>query len=193
MNDHRDSSSAGFIGTPSDAVPQILAEGRGGITTLFVSMAQRHPDGGRCALPAMAHPGSPAGATPPRQRARVPARCVDAGVPRGAGGERRALRGDRPSHDLFLRRYRRARRIQQALQGTLERRPGSVRAPTGAARRLRRGDPDRGAASEGRLGRAAVVPGEGGIPAHRRGCGICDSIDGCARRRGPVVCQFRSN
>ena len=45
MNDHRDSSSAGFIGTPSDAVPQILAEGRGGITTLFVSMAQRHPDG----------------------------------------------------------------------------------------------------------------------------------------------------
>lgn len=45
MNDPRDSSSAGFVGTPSDAVPQILAQGRGGITTLFVSMAQRHPDG----------------------------------------------------------------------------------------------------------------------------------------------------
>ena len=45
MSDPCGNSSAGFVGTPSDAVPQILAEGRGGITTLFVSMAERHPDG----------------------------------------------------------------------------------------------------------------------------------------------------
>ena len=32
-------------GTPSDEVAEILATGRGEITTLFVSMAARHPDG----------------------------------------------------------------------------------------------------------------------------------------------------
>ncbi|KUH94066.1 hypothetical protein [Mycobacterium sp. IS-1556] len=32
-------------GTPSDEVPDVLAEGRGDISTLFVSMARRHPDG----------------------------------------------------------------------------------------------------------------------------------------------------
>ncbi|BBZ41541.1 hypothetical protein MCNS_46040 [Mycobacterium conspicuum] len=32
-------------GTPSDEVAEILAAGRGEITTLFVSMATRHPDG----------------------------------------------------------------------------------------------------------------------------------------------------
>jgi hypothetical protein len=32
-------------GTPSDEVPEILAAGGGEITTLFVSMAVRHPDG----------------------------------------------------------------------------------------------------------------------------------------------------
>lgn len=32
-------------GTPSDQVTEVLATGNGGITTLFVSMATRHPDG----------------------------------------------------------------------------------------------------------------------------------------------------
>ena len=32
-------------GTPSDEVEGVLATGRGDITTLFVSMATRHPDG----------------------------------------------------------------------------------------------------------------------------------------------------
>ncbi|MCV7441708.1 hypothetical protein H7K33_05680 [Mycobacterium paraense] len=32
-------------GTPSDEVPDVLATGRGEITTLFVSMATRHPEG----------------------------------------------------------------------------------------------------------------------------------------------------
>lgn len=32
-------------GTPSDEVTEVLATGDGGITTLFVSMATRHPDG----------------------------------------------------------------------------------------------------------------------------------------------------
>ncbi|KUI01693.1 hypothetical protein [Mycobacterium sp. IS-3022] len=32
-------------GTPSDEVPDVLAEGRGEVSTLFVSMARRHPDG----------------------------------------------------------------------------------------------------------------------------------------------------
>ena len=32
-------------GTPSDEVPAVLASGRGDVTTLFVSMATRHPEG----------------------------------------------------------------------------------------------------------------------------------------------------
>src|SRR5690348_14975006 len=32
-------------GTPSDEVPDVHATGRGDVTTLFVSMASRHPDG----------------------------------------------------------------------------------------------------------------------------------------------------
>lgn len=32
-------------GTPSDEVPDVLAAGRGDISTMFVSMAARHPDG----------------------------------------------------------------------------------------------------------------------------------------------------
>src|ERR1700727_2517029 len=32
-------------GTPSDEVAEVLATGRGEISTLFVSMATRHPDG----------------------------------------------------------------------------------------------------------------------------------------------------
>lgn len=36
---------AGFVGTPSDDVPQILATGRTDITTIYVSMAGRHPQG----------------------------------------------------------------------------------------------------------------------------------------------------
>jgi hypothetical protein len=32
-------------GTPSDELPDVLATGRGDVTTLFVSMARRHPDG----------------------------------------------------------------------------------------------------------------------------------------------------
>ncbi|SPM35355.1 hypothetical protein ASJ79_05240 [Mycobacterium rhizamassiliense] len=34
-----------FPGTPSDRVPEVLAAGRGDITTAFVSMATRHPHG----------------------------------------------------------------------------------------------------------------------------------------------------
>jgi hypothetical protein len=32
-------------GTPSDQLDDVLATGDGGITTLFVSKARRHPDG----------------------------------------------------------------------------------------------------------------------------------------------------
>jgi hypothetical protein len=34
-----------LVGTPSDEVPAILAEGRSGVSTIFVSMSARHPDG----------------------------------------------------------------------------------------------------------------------------------------------------
>jgi hypothetical protein len=34
-----------LAGAPSDEVPQILATGRGDITTMFVSMAEKHPEG----------------------------------------------------------------------------------------------------------------------------------------------------
>lgn len=35
----------GLSGTPSDEVPEILATGRSGVSTLFLSMAERHPEG----------------------------------------------------------------------------------------------------------------------------------------------------
>jgi hypothetical protein len=34
-----------LVGTPSDDVPAILANGRSGISTIFISMSARHPDG----------------------------------------------------------------------------------------------------------------------------------------------------
>lgn len=40
-----DDASTGLVGTPSDDAPGILATGRSDITTLFVSMAEKHPDG----------------------------------------------------------------------------------------------------------------------------------------------------
>ena len=69
-------------GTPSDEIDDVLATGRGDITTLFVSMATRHPDGIRRRVPALAHPGSPSRATSTVGRARLASVGVDAGVPR---------------------------------------------------------------------------------------------------------------
>ena len=34
-----------LVGTPSDAVPEILAAGRSGVTVLYVSLSARHPHG----------------------------------------------------------------------------------------------------------------------------------------------------
>jgi hypothetical protein len=34
-----------LVGTPSDDVPEILANGRSGISTVFISMSARHPEG----------------------------------------------------------------------------------------------------------------------------------------------------
>ena len=45
MNDIYKDSSAGLTGTPSDSAPDILATGRSDVTTLFLSMSERHPDG----------------------------------------------------------------------------------------------------------------------------------------------------
>ena len=36
---------ANLVGTPSDQVPEILATGRSDVTTLFVSLSARHPEG----------------------------------------------------------------------------------------------------------------------------------------------------
>jgi hypothetical protein len=36
---------ADLVGTPSDDAPDILATGRSGVTTIFVSMSERHPEG----------------------------------------------------------------------------------------------------------------------------------------------------
>lgn len=38
-------ANAGLVGTASDGVPAILATGDSGVSTLFLSMAERHPDG----------------------------------------------------------------------------------------------------------------------------------------------------
>lgn len=45
MSNSSDHPSAGLGGTPSDDSPAILAEGDSGIATLFISMAERHPEG----------------------------------------------------------------------------------------------------------------------------------------------------
>ena len=43
-----------LAGTPSDDVPGVLSTGSPGINTLFVSMAERHPEGAGHAHPAPA-------------------------------------------------------------------------------------------------------------------------------------------
>lgn len=45
MSDGNHKASSDLPGTPSDQVPEILTAGRGGISILFASMAERHPDG----------------------------------------------------------------------------------------------------------------------------------------------------
>lgn len=45
ISDTNDIPSGGLAGTPSDEVPGILATGRSDITTLFLSMSERHPGG----------------------------------------------------------------------------------------------------------------------------------------------------
>lgn len=41
----RENAATDLVGTPSDEAPEILAAGRADITTLFVSMAEKHPEG----------------------------------------------------------------------------------------------------------------------------------------------------
>ena len=45
MRDRQRAESTTFEGTPSDAAPDILATGRTDVTTVFVSMSARHPEG----------------------------------------------------------------------------------------------------------------------------------------------------
>ena len=79
-------------GTPSDEVADILATGSGDITTMFVSMATRHPEGADAEYlhwHTLDHR--------PEQhrlsaRPGVVAAGVDAGLPGGPGGRARALR-----------------------------------------------------------------------------------------------------
>ena len=76
-----------LAGTPSDAVDAILATGRSGVRTIFVSMSARHPDGADAeylAWHTLDH-------RPEQHRLAAPAQLdaarVDAVVSRGACGE----------------------------------------------------------------------------------------------------------
>ncbi len=68
-------------GTPSDEIDGVVATGRGDISTLFVSMATRHPEGRDADYLQLAHPRPPARAAPAVGRARLTAAGFDAGVP----------------------------------------------------------------------------------------------------------------
>ncbi len=123
----------------SDEVAGILATGRGDITTLFVSMARRHPEG-RDAEYLRWHTLDHR----PEQhrlaaRAGVPSVGVDAGMPGRTGGGRRALRRDRPCDDVLLHRPGGLTGFSNC-HGTGRRGPQAAPAATGPARRLRGAD-----------------------------------------------------
>ena len=148
-------------GTPSDEVADVLATGRGDITTLFVSMATRHPEGARRRISALAHPRPP-----PRAAPAVGACAPRCGWcrrrPAGPPARRaRPLRRDRPRDDVLLHRPERADgflALSKALGGAdrklpllppVERGVYDVQQQVG------------GTAGQGRRRRAAVVAGEG--------------------------------
>lgn len=91
-------------GTPLDDVPGVLATGNGGITTLFVSMATRHPDGKDAEYlrwHTLDH-------RPEQHRlgaVRASLRLVSTPrLPLRARGQRRAVGRGRPRDDVLLRR-----------------------------------------------------------------------------------------
>ena len=74
-------------GTPSDEVEDVLAAGRGDITTLFVSMATRHPEGTDADYLRWHTLDHRPEQHRLSERARLTATGVDAGVPVRARGE----------------------------------------------------------------------------------------------------------
>ncbi len=92
--------------TPSDDVAGVLAVGRGDIGTLFVSMARRHPDGLDAGYLRLAHPRPPARAASARRCARRHCGWCRHRQPSRPCEKRRAVRRDRPRHDVLLHRSR---------------------------------------------------------------------------------------
>ena len=124
-----------LVGTPSDDVEAVLATGRTDVTTVFVSMS--------LATPTATTPNTWSG-TPSTtgrssrgwRRSGVDTTRVDARVPSGTGGVRRALRSRRPRDDLLLRRHRRTGGVQRPRRRAGRRRPDPVSPPARRTRRL---------------------------------------------------------
>ena len=170
-------------GTPSDEVDGVLAAGRGDITTLFVSMATRHPEGTDAEYlrwHTLDH-------RPEQHRlsVRCGRRCGwcrrrPAGPPRAASDER--FDADRPRDDVLLHRPERAWTGSSTLSnGARRRRTGSCRCcrPSSAAstrcraRRPRRGSRSvptccRGGRSEGVYLLLEAARDAAGRPGRRR-------------------------
>ena len=163
--DSKDRASDAAPGTPSDEVADVLATGRGDISTLFVSMATPPSRGARRRISALAHPRPPARTASAGRRARLAAVGVDAGVPGRPRAERGALRRDRPRDDLLLHRPERTDgflELSTALGGADRKLPLLPPVERGVYKVT---EQDGRAASQGRRRRAAVVAGRGRVPA----------------------------
>ncbi len=93
-------------GTPSDEIDDVLATGHGDITTLFVSMATRHPDGTDAEYLRWHTLDHRLEQHRLSSRARLTATGVHTGMPRRTRGESRPPRRDRPCDDVLLHRSR---------------------------------------------------------------------------------------
>ena len=159
-------------GTPSDEVAEVLAAGRGEITTLFVSMATRHPDGTDADYlrwHTLDH-------RPEQHRlaaVRASLRLVSTPACRSA----RAVSDgplDAVDHVMtyFFTDQAGLRGFQRAVDGTGGRRSQTPFAATGGARCVRGAKQSGRAAGQGRIGRTALGARAGCVPVGRAGIGV---------------------
>ena len=161
-------------GTPSDEVDAILAAGGSGVTTIFASMAARHPDGADAdylAWHTLDHR--------PEQYRLASLRSSIRLVSTPACRVARAASHDHLDATDHVMTYFFAdlaglAGFQRPLRRAPQRRPHTVRAPARRARRVRGVREARRSTREGRRGRTAVVARVRCLPARR--------IKRCARR-----------
>ena len=152
-------------GTPSDEVADVLATGRGDISTIFVSMATRHPDGTDAEYlrwHTLDH-------RPEQHRlsaVRASLRLVSTpACRRRAPSNRRPLRRHRPRDDVLLQRSGGLDGIPRTVHCARRCGPQVPSTAPGRTRCLRRAEQDGRASSQGRSRRAAVVAHPRRLPA----------------------------